>query len=326
MNGTDNDLAVVGTGWAAEMIATAAATLRRASLAFVVSRRPETAAAFAARFNIRGCRTSIDDLPPPHRCPLVVVCTPPASASRIAARLLCRGHFVLLEKPGATSVEAFQTIDDRAAPARARLAIAYQLQHDRHCRLAKRLIDRGRLGQVQRAFLKMHLPCGTWSDCRRQWALGADAPSAWLEAGVHLIALSLWLFGPATVIGVAAVRKADQIVAGTALLRHASGVVSTIDVSYLSGEASRRGGIEVQGSDGCLTIDRGTYRDKRTALIVETRTGCVRTTSPRAEDGTRRLLARMIQRARGADTIGDGLVGYQDALAILRLVARLERG
>lgn len=314
-------MAVVGTGWAAEMLATAIASLTSGRLQFVVSRTIERANVFAEKFNVPNRLTDPAALPGPDRCPLVAVCVPPAAAPVLTSDLLRRGYFVLLEKPGADNLPAFAALADQVEPeALSRLAVGYQLLHDKRFRLARRISRAGCLGQLKRAYLRMYIPTASWSEGRRKWALGPGAPSVWLEAGVHLIGLAYWLFGEPQVITSANVRSDDQCVAGTALLRHPGGVIVTLDASYLAGVEGARGGLDLQGTRGSLTIERGSYRNKVSRLLVETCNGRSSVREPENEDGTTNLLKRIVSSIRKQGRLpAQDVIDYSGARRILAL-------
>ena len=318
-------MAVVGTGWAAEMFATAAASLTNGCLRFVVSRTLERANAFGERFDVPHRLSDPGDLPAPDRCPLVAVCVPPVSAPALTVDLLRRGFFVLLEKPGAENSPAFAALADQVEPeALSRLAVGYQLLHDKRFRLARRLSRAGCIGQLKRAYLRMYIPTAGWSDGRRKWALGPGAPSVWLEAGVHLIALARWLFGEPQVITSANVRSDGQCVAGTALLSHPGGVITTLDASYLAGVEEARGGLDLQGTRGSLSIERGSYRNKVSRLLVQHCNGRSSVRGPENEDGTANLLKRIISSIRKQGRLpAQDVIDYSSARELLMLAEAL---
>ena len=319
-------LALIGNGWAAETYARATQQSGAGSVRWLVARNAAAGQTFCHRFHISQLVLNIQDLAPPGECSLVIVCIPPRESPPVIAGLLSRGYCVLAEKPGAESSHHLAgALLKCSAPQVRRLAFAYQLFHDDRVVLAREVIRSGTIGRPERAHLKMHMPTEGWSTGRRGWALGPGATSVWVEAGVHLTALAAWLFGPAHVVEVSNQRVDGHCVAGTALLKHQTGVVSTLDVSFLGTPSAPRGGVRIEGSAGRLHLSRGTYLDKRSLLRLELPGGRTSTTSPAPENGTLRLLNRALALSNSSNTLAtSNMVDHIRALEYLRLAESLE--
>jgi len=317
-------IGLIGTGWAAGMHAQALANLKIGA-EYVVGRSADRVEAFASRFGIPKCLLDVSQLPCPGACPLVIVCLPPGPASAVASGLVSRGYYVLLEKPGAMNFRDLALDFGTKAPEDLRrLAFSYHLPHDFKFRLARKVVESGKLGKPVRAYLRMFMPMISWSPGRKSWALGAAAPSIWIEAGVHLIHLATWFFGAPRILGVANVRSDRQCVAGTALLGHKNEMVSFLDLSYLSGLRTPRGGIEIQFTKGNLVIDRGSYTNLASSLMVESVDGRLYTRGPTIENGIETQMERILRSIQNRGTVlASGVTDLPCAAATLAVAEAL---
>ena len=148
--------------------------------------------------------------------------------------------------------------------------LAYQLRYDYNILLAKQFIEEKSIGKIDNAYFRMFFP-GMRKDKEsyRKWSIGKNAPSAWIESGVHLIDLATWILGAENEIKSLNTKNNEQTISGTAIIKHDTGSRSTLDISFYGGENNIRGLFEFYSTQGVIQINRGTYLNKKTFLIAE---------------------------------------------------------
>ncbi len=319
---TRTPITIIGTGWAASMHATAAARSKTVEVVRVVGRRKESAQRFAREFRISSFSDSLEDIPEPSRCSGIVLCVPPSLAPEMTMTLVQRGHKVLVEKPGAVTADCLRTLS-LMHPDSSTIALGYQLRHDARFKMAKKLLGKEFDGGVSHALLRMLIPERLFSQARRPWQAGAIGLSVWVEAGVHLIDIATWLFGPCRKHAALNVREEGRVVTGTAHLEHESGAVSILVASVVSGLSTPRGGLEVFSKDSraCLVVDRGSYKFPKSFLKFEAEGRTIVHTRPADEDGTLAQLQAFGEwQPRHSENPG---VGLSDGLKTLTLAEKL---
>lgn len=182
----------------------------------------------------------------------VVVCTRTADHPEHAAAVLASGKHLLLEKPGATTVEGQQQIRDAAA-ARPELVarVAYHRRHDARFRELARLIGEGAIGA----------PFAIQMESREDFPPSDDdipAGGFILDVGVHDYDTARWLLGrdPDSVYAAAqnpVFRDADLDNAYITI-----GMADAIAVTHLA--RTNKVGMdircEVLGENGSIVFDR----------------------------------------------------------------------
>src|SRR5437016_2893673 len=115
-----------GVGWWHAM---ALEHLEDAELVAASSRRPESVAAFAGRFHVRGGHTDYRELLDRDDVDVVNVCTPSAAHAEIAGAAAQAGKHVILEKPMDIALEPADRIIDacRAAGVKLQVCLPHRL-------------------------------------------------------------------------------------------------------------------------------------------------------------------------------------------------------
>lgn len=186
-------LAAIGAGTVVEKrYIPAAAALEGCELAHLVDLDGERAGALARANGIPRHGTELAEAL--EAVDAVVIATPPSSHAPIAIECLRRGVHVLCEKPLAPSLEEGRAIAAAARESTALLSVAMVRRAGGSVRLAKRLLDRGVLGRLERieaeegGAFAWPLRTGHIFESREEGGVLRDT-------GTHLVDLCLWLAG-----------------------------------------------------------------------------------------------------------------------------------
>lgn len=173
-----------------------------------------------------------------------------------AAAALEAGLHVVLDKPVAPTADAAQALAN-VATAQGRHLIPFQNRRwDSDIRTAQRVVGEDDLGRVHRfesRMVKMRvLPKAGW----RGSAAPEDMGGLLYDLGVHAVDQAMQLMGPVTAVGawMRSVRDGDPTDDDTTvLLTHASGALSVLTVSQVTGVDEPR--MVLLGTRGALRID-----------------------------------------------------------------------
>lgn len=127
----------------------------------------------------------------------VSICTPPALHAEIAVESLRRGYATLVEKPMAMTLDECDQVIEAARTSGAFLMIAHNQRFSPRYRLAKRLLDAGRLGKPQMAYAIFgHRGPEYWSPDQK-WYFDPEKAGFGVmgDLGSHKIDLLRWLLG-----------------------------------------------------------------------------------------------------------------------------------
>lgn len=186
-------MAFAGTGYIARIHAQAAQKLPNVELVAVVNHRPESRAAFAARFAIPRQYDTIEALLQDGDVDAISINTPNYlhAAQTIAA--LEAGVHVLVEKPmamNAAEAEAMMAASERSA---ALLMVAHCWRFDEEVLWVKQQVNSGRIGRVIRTKgygVHVHWGPAGWFTQKRLAGGGALA-----DMGIHAIDTARFLLG-----------------------------------------------------------------------------------------------------------------------------------
>lgn len=169
---------------------------------------------------------------------LVSVCTPPHLHAEISIACLDRGLHTLVEKPIATSIQECTAMHAAAVNSQRVLMIAHNQRFRQQHRIAKQILDSGRLGQVRRAHTVFaHGGPEHWSP-NQNWYFDPHAAGngVLMDLGYHKIDLLRWLLGQ-EVVDIQAMSAtfekqttADDTV--IALMRFSGGTLATLQSSW----------------------------------------------------------------------------------------------
>lgn len=160
--------------------------------AIVVDANAERAQRFAERYNFPRWSSDLRDLEV--GVDVVLVALPNNLHAKVSNALLERGIHVLCEKPMARNVEECRSMIDAARRGQAQLAIGHNRRFKAHIQLAKRLLEKGLIGEVSEVYAEE----GSASDWRRSGAYFDRTQSgggSLMDVGIHAIDLIRWIAG-----------------------------------------------------------------------------------------------------------------------------------
>jgi predicted dehydrogenase len=191
---------------------------------------------------------------------VVVIMTPHPFHAEIAIPALEAGCHVLCEKPMAVHVGEADAMIEAAARAERLLAVSLQFRHRPEVVAAKRIVDEGRLGELQRVDV---LACWTraaryyrQTPWRGTWK--GEGGGVLMNQAPHNLDLACYLAGPPSRV-VAWTRTRLQPIEAEdtahAMLEWPGGALGTIHVSTAEADTGDR--IELLGTGGRLVIRPG---------------------------------------------------------------------
>lgn len=187
-------IAVVGAGFAAREVHLPGYKAAGAPVAAICDVEQGPAAALAKRFEIASVYADYREMIDTEKPDVVSVCVPNVMHREIALYALTHGAHVICEKPLATSVAEAEEMFETARTA-GRLLMAAQLwRFDANSRAIKRIVDAGDLGEIYWAEANgmRRLAIPTWG--KFHYA-SHSAGGAFMDLGVHVADLALWLMG-----------------------------------------------------------------------------------------------------------------------------------
>ena len=186
-------IAFTGAGHMAQAHALAAQRLPNVELTAVVNHRPESRAAYAARFGIARQYDSVDALLADGAVDALVVSTPNALHARESIAALDAGAHVLVEKPMATNAAGAEAMLAASRSSGAKLMVAHCWRFDQEVNWLKRQIDSGKIGKILRTKgYGVHVNWGPDG-----WFVDADLAGggALADMGIHAIDTARYLLG-----------------------------------------------------------------------------------------------------------------------------------
>ncbi len=221
--------AIVGTGGIAHSYAAAFANNPHAELVAVADARPDSAAAFGAKYGV----PAFDSHTALPNAEVVIVCTPPDTHTRITTELLRAGRHVLCEKPFTISSADARKMQYEAVKAGRLLTMGSKFRYVADVVKAKQLVGAGEIGEVilfENAFTSRVDMTGRWNS-----RPDVSGGGVLIDNGTHSVDVIRYFLGPlAEVHAVEGLRVQAIPVEDTARLfvRSATGVVGTIDLSW----------------------------------------------------------------------------------------------
>jgi predicted dehydrogenase len=257
----------------------------------------------------------------------VIVATPQALHAEIMRKAIESGKHVLVEKPAARHVSELEGLPRLAEEAKVCVRVGFNHRYHRAFRLARQIVDSGRLGPLM--FARARYGHGGRTGYETEWrgrpceAGGGEL----MDQGVHLIDLARWFLGEFTEVtgfvhtyywnmrvednGFMLLKTADQ----RAAFLHASWTEWKNTFSWeLYG---REGKLQVDGLGGSYGVERLTW------YKMSPRRGPPETTIwefPMADNSWALEMAEFLEDIRHERQPS---VGLQDAIAALKIVARI---
>jgi predicted dehydrogenase len=240
-------------------------TLRLAAIADLDAHRARVVAD-----NLGGVRAlSVEQLLADPDVEVVVNLTPPAGHAQIALAAIAAGKAVYNEKPLATTVAQGREILDTAARAGIRVGAAPDTVLGTGIQTARHAIDAGAIG-TPTAAVATFLSAGheSWHPNPDFYYAVGGGPL--LDMGPYYVTALVTLFGPiASVVGAGSASRSSRTIGSgpragetvpvdvqthvSGILTHASGVLSTITMSF-DAVATQAAPIEVHGTAGSLIV------------------------------------------------------------------------
>jgi predicted dehydrogenase len=191
---------------------------------------------------------------------VALVTSPAPSHISLAREAVAQGCHVFIEKPLANSLRDVDDLLDEVHRANVISMVGCNMRFHPGPSAIQALVAAGRIGNVLSARLETGSYLPTWRpslDYRKSISARSEMGGGVLLECIHEIDLSLWLFGPGTLVG-AATKRADSLgidVEGLAelLIRHDSDVLSSIHLNFLQPNYHRT--CHVIGTDGALFWD-----------------------------------------------------------------------
>ncbi len=185
----------------------------------------------------------------------VIVSTPPAGHAPVGLACLRAGKHVLVEKPLARTVEECERLVAAADTAGLCLATGFTLRKTPAAKLAKRLVERGQVGELDH--LRAFHGHGGGKDFGPPWILDAEVSGGGtlMDNGIHMIDLVRWFLGDvAESTGMASAhtwKKRGCEDNGFVLMRSTKGQIGLVHSSWTEwkGYGYR---VEVYGTEGAV--------------------------------------------------------------------------
>lgn len=258
---------IIGLGNVSRQYLATLARLDILELAAVADRDESRATHVAGELGVRA--ESVDRLLVDADIDLVINLTVPAAHAEVTRRAIDAGKSVFSEKPLATNLPAAKELVESARRSGVRLGCAPDTVLGTGVQTARRAVDDGVIGRPVAATASMLIPG------HEHWHPNPDffyQPGAGplLDRGPYEITTLLTLLGPVIeVIGMSSRPRTSRTVRSgdrsgqtfpvavdthvTGSLRHASGVVSTIIMSF-DAVGTRSSHVEIHGTDASLIV------------------------------------------------------------------------
>ncbi|MFJ5806387.1 Gfo/Idh/MocA family protein [Streptomyces sp. NPDC093093] len=230
----------------------------RARLAAVAGRDPVRAGALAAEV---GCDAAdVEGLLARRDIDAVLVCTPSGTHAELAEAALRAGKHVLVEKPVDVTPQAADRLIAVARQAGRTLGVVSQHRFDPAARLARTVIESGRVGRVTSVMTEL-----SWWRGPSYYASGSwrgtpdlDGGGALMNQAIHAVDLVQWLAGPVVEVAAHTARLAHPGIevedVATASLRFANGALGTL-LATTAAYPGRTARTAVNGDRGSVVID-----------------------------------------------------------------------
>lgn len=192
---------------------------------------------------------------------VVDIVTPPHTHAEIARYAISRGKHVLSEKPLANSADDVSALVSAAAEAAVRTQVGFNYRHNAAVRLARRLLDEGRIGKILQVRFEYHQDAAFGAmGWRAHKATGGSGASS--DIGSHIVDLAHYLVGE-----IASVSAALQVIpvrpdddhdvddAGAFLARFDTGVLGVFSFSQKAWGQNNHIRFEIDGTEGALAFD-----------------------------------------------------------------------
>lgn len=246
---------VVGAGWMGGMHSRVLFENENAELVSIMDLDNKRGSDLAKSFGVK-YTDSFEEVLEDSSVQAVVLCLPDHLHREATIKAIKAKKHILLEKPLATTIEDAKDILDATKGYEGKISIGHLLRYDNRFAQAKRLIQKGEIGDV------IHI-----SSWRNNTSIGAERlqgrTSIMFYLGVHEIDLIRW-YSDSEVVRVFSESNTRKLVhLGTedvyvSTLKLANGTVACMELSWClpNGFSSRlQAGMEIVGTKGAVCID-----------------------------------------------------------------------
>jgi predicted dehydrogenase len=263
-------LAVLGAGAIAQVVhLPILSRMRGVQLAAVFDTDRTTAQNVAQRFGIEKVARSMDEVWADPTVRGVVVCTPSNAHEEHVREALQAGRYVLCEKPLALDPDGVRGILAEAG-ADGRLLVAMNQRFRSDAAALRSFVSSGELGEVY--YLKAAwLNRRTQQARRRSWRERKGGGGAFMDLGVQMLDLAMWLLDHPTPVSVSAFmhreRSAEVEDSGAVMVRLQDNRVINLEVAWNLRAERDRQFLHLLGSSGSGSLSPLTvYRDMESGL------------------------------------------------------------
>jgi len=214
----------------------------------------------AERYGIRKVYRDYEDLIGDSEIDVIDVCTPNHLHKEMVTKALEGGKDVICEKPLSLNSTEARSIADVVKKHDRKLLVAFNNRFRLDSSIIKNRIERGKLGKM--VYLKTGWIKRKFSPQRRSWVLSPDQAGggAFMDMGIHLIDICLWL------LGYPEGRKVHSFIysdsgdggvedGGMALIETTGGVSIMVEVSWGLYIKDGHYYLNIFGSDGSAHLD-----------------------------------------------------------------------
>lgn len=254
-------VAILGTGWFAEMHASLLVKQNNVSLVAVTGTSQQKAEQFAAKFSGVAAYEQLDHMLDKHKLDAVYICTPPFAHGYIEEALIERGIPFLVEKPLSSDDKLPTQLLQRIEEKQLITSVGYHFRYMDSADKAKQILENRKIA-MSLGYWMGGAPGGTW--WRRQERSGGQ----FVEQTTHIVDLLRYLVGEVTEVyaayssGILTAQDANADVAdaGSVTLKLANGTIATISNTCIL-PAGDHSGLHVYTDGGKLELTHGGVKD-----------------------------------------------------------------
>ena len=226
----------------------------------------------------------------------VIICTPPLAQVDLVASALRAGKHVIVEKPVGLDPDQIYEIISLAHKRRCVVLVPFHLYFNPLVQMIGSLVRDGRLGSLAHIYHRMFVARerrGGWIDQQ------SESGGVIFETLVHGFQLLSWLLGPPVSVSAMGIRVSSGLIpAATVTLRWDSGAIATVEGSWFCDATTPFGSLDVVGTSGSASFDRGLFDRRFYALRaqwLETDAGVVDERIQDEDVGFRGLLKEFVE-------------------------------
>jgi predicted dehydrogenase len=258
-------VALVGSGWSAERFARICRGRDDLELSVLVIRRGADRVA-AARLQIPDITDDLAGTLADRSLGAVIVATPPSSQLALAREALLAGKNLIVEKPVGLRADAILELHAEARRRGLTVMVPYHFRFNPLLRQLADAANHGAFGTIAHLYHRMYI----LRSRRSRWLDDqAESGGVIYETMVHGLDLATWIGGPPVEVSAFGYRNAHGLIqAATIALRLKSGALATLEGSWLADNHVPFGSLDVLGSEGSASFDRGQFRQRHYALRI----------------------------------------------------------